>query len=304
MEEAFAETTGDNKKFFEEAISYYEKMENHQRSNAKTFLIGIMGCLVICLIIFLSANILVSSKESKLAEINALQFQQELKTNEDSIASITKQILSIKNHDLNYEEPADSVYDENLKALIKLYFKDSVAFSKDTGRFNRVRHISKLKSGTDMNKFRTDSLELEKVHNAYINKANAALKDSLTKTKTGLTTNDAQLSKLIGQKNSEVSVYDFINSTSTRIGAILILIFMVQILSGIYRYNTKLSNYYGARAIAIKLHLTKDSSFQIEKILKLISPENIEIRSTKPPTDKVMEMVKSIIESTANAKKG
>jgi|GEM_PF-4716049 len=109
-----------------------------------------------------------------------------------------------------------------------------------------------------------------------------------------------KLERSLNSGYSSTNLYDFINGSSTRIGAILILVFMVQFLSRIHRYNVKLADFYASRANALSLHLTDAHDLKIEKIISIFSPDGIDIKPSKLPTDQVMDLIKTTLQSVGN----
>jgi hypothetical protein len=89
--------------------------------------------------------------------------------------------------------------------------------------------------------------------------------------------------------DSSIITYEFFNALSTRIGAIIIIFFVVQVLIRIYRYNTRLGNYYKARADALKLYL-QDDSLPLDKLIEVLSPDGLDIGVSKTPIDQVVEI--------------
>ena len=75
----------------------------------------------------------------------------------------------------------------------------------------------------------------------------------------------------------------------TRIGVILVIVFLVQILIGLYRYNTRLITFYSSRHDALQLWDGKPAT--IEKLQKIMSP-NIEFgREPKHPLEDLMRQL-------------
>jgi hypothetical protein len=91
--------------------------------------------------------------------------------------------------------------------------------------------------------------------------------------------------------DSSIINFEFYNALSTRIGAIVIIFFIVQVLIRIYRYNTRLGNYYKARADALELYL-QDDSLPLDKLIEVLSPDSLDIGVSKTPVDQVVEIFK------------
>jgi len=96
---------------------------------------------------------------------------------------------------------------------------------------------------------------------------------------------------------SETQIPIIISTMATRIGTIVLLLFLVQILVPLYRYNTKLASYYDARADALTLiDLSNDTD--LEKLTSIISPDTLDF--SKPPaspTQQAIELAKEILTS-------
>jgi hypothetical protein len=75
----------------------------------------------------------------------------------------------------------------------------------------------------------------------------------------------------------------------TRIGVVLIIVFLVQILIGLYRYNARLVTFYNSRRDALQLWDGKPAS--IEKMQKIMAP-NIDFgKEPKHPLEDIMRQV-------------
>ena len=100
--------------------------------------------------------------------------------------------------------------------------------------------------------------------------------------------------KVYGQKDNRTSHIYLVSTVTTKIGSVLILLFLVQILVTLYRYNTRLSAYYDARGDGLEL-VSKQSVSELEQIIKALSPENIDYGKTpSTPTEQVVDLAKEI----------
>lgn len=94
-----------------------------------------------------------------------------------------------------------------------------------------------------------------------------------------------------GSRNYEI----IISSLATKIGSMFILMFLVQILVSLYRYNIRLSYYYDARADTLELTGISDAT-QLEKFIEILSPEKLDFgKQQKSPTDYGFELAKDWI---------
>lgn len=86
----------------------------------------------------------------------------------------------------------------------------------------------------------------------------------------------------------------FLSATSTRIGSILMLIFLVQILLSVYRYSVRMASYYEARADALLLYEGKEAE-QLELFVSMLSAEKVEFGKTpQSPTEQAIELIKGV----------
>ena len=93
---------------------------------------------------------------------------------------------------------------------------------------------------------------------------------------------------------AEVVKYAVIMSTVARIGAVLLLIFGIQILVTLYKYNTRLAAYYDARADALEL-VGENDEHVLETLVRALSPESLDF-SVLPqsPTRDIADLAKSV----------
>jgi len=86
-----------------------------------------------------------------------------------------------------------------------------------------------------------------------------------------------------------------ISSISTRIGAVFILLFLVQVLVSMYRYNTKLSAFYDARADILEI-TGKLEAVPLEFLSDLLSPDSLDFsKEGKGPADQAVELTKHLL---------
>jgi hypothetical protein len=84
----------------------------------------------------------------------------------------------------------------------------------------------------------------------------------------------------------------WMTATTTRVGAVLLLIFLVQILVPVYRYTLRLSSFYSSRADALSL-VGNRTDFNLSETGSLLSPDGIEFG--KPPPAMIEQVAKSIV---------
>jgi|KBSSwiS6_1023812.scaffolds.fasta_scaffold00058_25 hypothetical protein len=86
--------------------------------------------------------------------------------------------------------------------------------------------------------------------------------------------------------------YFLVSTVTTRVGIIVLLLFLVQILVPLYRYNMRLAAFYDARADAITLVENRPSE-QLETLVSLLSAEAIDFgKSPVPPREKALKLVR------------
>jgi hypothetical protein len=100
--------------------------------------------------------------------------------------------------------------------------------------------------------------------------------------------------------HQQFSTYALVSTVSTRVGAALILFFLVQILVSLYRYNAKLAAFYDSRADAILLAGDGDEQV-LEKYVKMLSTENFDFGE---PPNTPAEHLAEIAKEAVRVKKG
>lgn len=92
--------------------------------------------------------------------------------------------------------------------------------------------------------------------------------------------------------DNRVMVPILVSSTSQRIGIVVLLIFLIQILVPAYRYNIKLAAFYEARADALEMR-SEIPDCPLDKLILLLSPDSINFgKGISSPTDNLLEVVK------------
>ena len=97
-------------------------------------------------------------------------------------------------------------------------------------------------------------------------------------------------------RSSRNDLWQFISVSVTRIGALLLILFLVQIFIGLYRYNTKLSTFFAARARALRLIVNAKDVGQVEAVSKLMTPDEIDFSKPAPtPIDQVAKLLEQVV---------
>lgn len=128
---------------------------------------------------------------------------------------------------------------------------------------------------------------------------------------------EAAASESIGISQNQIPV--LVSAFATRVGAVVLLLFLVQILVPLYRYNMKLSSYYDARADALTIIGTnrpeevtgsngannatdpapaRTSVDTLERLVAALSPDNIDFgKAPATPSESALRFAKDVITS-------
>jgi hypothetical protein len=88
-----------------------------------------------------------------------------------------------------------------------------------------------------------------------------------------------------------------ISTVTTRVGIVVLLLFLVQILVPLYRYNTKLAGFYDARADALEL-VDNDNSDGLDRLVTILSPDTLDFgKAPATPTQQALDAAKEVIAS-------
>ena len=103
---------------------------------------------------------------------------------------------------------------------------------------------------------------------------------------------DQVIAAITASANQEDRISPILQTSITRIGAVLLAIFMIQIFLSFYRYFTKLSVYYESRVLALT-GIPDD----LEKLLSFTERPYPDITFGKEPdtpTEKLIELIDKI----------
>jgi hypothetical protein len=88
-----------------------------------------------------------------------------------------------------------------------------------------------------------------------------------------------------------------VTTTTTRIGSIIILLFLVQILVTLYRYNVRAAAFYDGRADALLLIQGKDA--ELGRLVDLFTPTSVDFgRMPSTPLHAVLDVAKGALKHT------
>jgi hypothetical protein len=94
-------------------------------------------------------------------------------------------------------------------------------------------------------------------------------------------------------KDNKITV--LVSTVSQRVGIIVLLIFLLQILVPSYRYNIRLAAFYAARADALEILSTVPNN-TLDNLIPIFSPDSLDYGRTVPsPTEHVVEMLKEVV---------
>lgn len=86
-----------------------------------------------------------------------------------------------------------------------------------------------------------------------------------------------------------------LSALSTRIGSLLVLVFLVQILVNLYRYNIRLASYFDARADVFEI-VSSGEGESVETLVRVLSPENLDFgKMPDSPSQQAVELAREII---------
>ena len=92
----------------------------------------------------------------------------------------------------------------------------------------------------------------------------------------------------------DVTTY-LVSSMSTRIGSVLLLVFLVQILVSLYRYTMRLAAFYDSRADILKL-MDFELPASTEKIISIFRSDSLDFgKQIVPPTTEVLNVIKEAV---------
>lgn len=117
------------------------------------------------------------------------------------------------------------------------------------------------------------------------------LSEILTKKKDYVDSQEKRLNERIEKEATKPTTIDDIISTAiTRVGAVMLSVFMMQILLSFYRYFARLSNFYESKVVVSSVF--KDDT-SIEEIQKTLSTEHITFgKDPAMPIEKIIDLIK------------
>ncbi|MDP5215784.1 hypothetical protein Q5Y75_01000 [Ruegeria sp. 2205SS24-7] len=96
-------------------------------------------------------------------------------------------------------------------------------------------------------------------------------------------------------QSDQVQTTLLVSTLSTRVGAMLLIIFLVQILVNLYRYNTRLASFYEGRADALEIAPSPAASGFTE-LIHAISPDNLDFGKTPAsPAEHAVTLAREVL---------
>jgi hypothetical protein len=98
------------------------------------------------------------------------------------------------------------------------------------------------------------------------------------------------------QTTQDFKVY-LVSSLSQRVGAVLLLVFLVQILVSLYRYNVRLAAFLDARADALELSAT--TTYKLPEIVAIFGSEHVDFgKLPSTPMEQLRKTIDGIVNVT------
>ena len=96
-------------------------------------------------------------------------------------------------------------------------------------------------------------------------------------------------------QSDQVQTTLLVSTLSTRIGAMLLIIFLVQILVNLYRYSTRLASFYEGRADALEI-APSPSAAGFTELIHAISPDNLDFGKTPAsPAEHAVTLAREVL---------
>jgi hypothetical protein len=114
------------------------------------------------------------------------------------------------------------------------------------------------------------------------------------------TTLESSADRLSDRYAQQKTNYLMVSTLSTRIGTILLYLFLVQILVALYRYNIRLAAFYDGRADTLQLVSLDTTNGAIEPVMRIVCPDAVDFGSTpRPLTEKAVEAAGRMVSAVA-----
>jgi hypothetical protein len=221
--------------------------------------------------VLMNRNLILTTKKSGMSYYDSIQYYKYYKNlspylkYEDSIFHVFRMDMTIY-----------------LKELRRLYYelqqlpRNPNLISYDTLRFFRRKIDSILFISNDID-YSVDYVGagFDVVHENFL-ADNDSIKQMLATIKSKVMTN---------------TNYDFFETLSTRIGSVVLVLFLVQVLLRIFRYNTRLASYYQGRVDALEVY-SMGEELKLDVLIPIFSPDSIDMGVSKTPIEQVLDIMK------------
>ena len=83
----------------------------------------------------------------------------------------------------------------------------------------------------------------------------------------------------------------------TRIGLVVLILFLVGVFTALYRYNLRLAAFYDSRADALMMLGSQDHDHTLGELADIFGPDSIEFVKARAPADQFMDLAKEAIKT-------
>ncbi len=275
-------------RIIKELIVEFDAEIEKQRANAKIAYRGMILTLILCLLVFLVPNFYGNSYER--ARKNTFPIQDSINSLVDS-QKVYKLKIDVCQKRFNDIRVIQNKFGKGLDSLYFQIYADDGIFSNllyrpSKGQYDTAFTGRPLAFGGEI----PFTINHDPLNNAVVF-VKLHIRDTMQDRnfdlfKNGILTKQKALSdSIISLKNHKEqnivnnrNSFEIVDALSVRLGAFLILVFMVYVLVFIQRYYNRLAQYYISRRNALKLHLLNDDKLSFEHTVNLLSPDHIELK--------------------------
>lgn len=105
-------------------------------------------------------------------------------------------------------------------------------------------------------------------------------------------------------KQAEVPLTQLVQTNVTRFGTIVLIVFLVSILTPLYRYNFRLATYYDARADVLELFNTKLLRTDVVKMMAVFTPTFDFGKAPSTPIEQLAQLVAELTHGSSKKGRG
>lgn len=254
------------------------------RGAATATLLLIIGVLAAGLTIFLLAGEL-ANREAKKALVESAR--RSLAAVEASLEDINRKIPKVQNDARHYLGNLETARSEVLRAedrMRSISDSKSSAFVLHVLEKERDRALGMEEKAAERERIASGILEVLLDERKRIEEQRVEARKTLV---------EASSPESSSSQASMTSV--LVSAIVTRISSIVLLLFLVQILVPLYRYNTRLAAYYEARGDSLELLNLEDLGCLdgLERLVSSLSPDSVTFgKSPSTPVEQTMELAK------------